>query len=104
MLKYNTTLPDSPAVGRPAPDIRSPYAALGQSHSDVLAARMASSNADYRLAQDRGDADYGTKRRAAEQQLALGGLRQMAQAQQNQASLRDARIGNVTSLLAGLFS
>ncbi|NBW15499.1 MAG: hypothetical protein EBR82_46685, partial [Caulobacteraceae bacterium] len=98
MLTYNTTLPNAPPRGLPAPQIQSPYGRFGSAHSDVLASQMGSNNADYELAKARGELDYATKRQAAEQQLALSGLQQMAQAQQNRNALVNSRVGAVSSL------
>jgi hypothetical protein len=103
MLKYNTSLGFSPPQSLPAPDLQSPYGKYGSTHADLLKSQMMAQNADYDIAKSKGEIDYAVKQQAAERQLALQGLQQMSQAQQNQNSVANARFGMVNSLLSGLF-
>ena len=60
-------------------------------------------NAAYNLEQSKLANDYALKQQDSERQLVLQGLQQMSQAQQNQNSLANSRLGNVSGLLSGLF-
>lgn len=112
MLTYNTQLPfDQPAPnpqrGMEAMQPRSPYGAFGSNHQDVLDYVGAMNAEKYGRAAESMNADYAAKQRAAQQGLALAGLQQMAQAQQNQQELSNSRLQQMTgfagSLLGGLY-
>jgi hypothetical protein len=64
---------------------------------------MGVNNAAYNLEQSKLANDYALKQQDSERQLVLQGLQQMSQAQQNQNSLANSRLGNVSGLLSGLF-
>jgi hypothetical protein len=64
---------------------------------------MGVNNAAYNLEQSKLANDYALKQQDSERQLVLQGLQQMSQAQQNQNSLANSRMGNVSGLLSGLF-
>lgn len=107
MIKYNTQLPFEQPIADPrrAMAPKSPYA--GQNHQDVLN-YVGSMNADaYRRAAENVNNDYAAQQRAAQQGLALAGLQQMAQAQQQGQDLSNNRLSQMTgfanSLLGGLF-
>lgn len=114
MLTYNTQLPSQPPVSPTARasvlaamTAKSPYTAYGQSHQDAMD-RLGSINAEtYASAADRANDEYDAAQRQAQQQLALAGLQQMAQAQQNKNDLGNNRLQQMTgfasSLLGGLF-
>jgi hypothetical protein len=104
VLTYNTTLPFSAPQGLPSPAAQSPFTRYGSTHDDVLRSQMGINNAAYGLEKSRAANDYALKQQEAERQLVLQGLQQMSQAQQNNNSLTNARMGNVSSLLSGLFS
>lgn len=111
MLSYNTKLPYQQPISdtQPAGLVpTSPYGSqYGRNHQDVLN-YVGSMNADaYRRAAEGVNNDYAAQQRAAQQGLALAGLQQMAQAQQNQRDMANNRLGQMTgianSLLGGLF-
>lgn len=86
---------------------KSPYTAYGQSHQDAMD-RLGGINAEtYASAAERANDEYDAAQRQAQQQLALAGLQQMAQAQQNKNDLGNNRLQQMTgfasSLLGGLF-
>ena len=110
-LNYRTELPYQQPVADTQPaglTPKSPYAArYGRNHQDVLN-YVGSMNADaYRRAAENVNNEYAARQRSAQQGLALAGLQQMAQAQQNQTDLANSRIQQMTgfanSLLGGLF-
>lgn len=103
MLTYNTTLPNLPAQSLPIPNLSGPYGGYGSSHQDMLNAQMGQAQANYEIERQKANTDYAMKQQAAERQLVLQGLQQMNEAQQNQNSLANARLGGVGSLLSGLF-
>lgn len=96
MIRYQTSLKNNPPpVNQIASQAReafaqSPYA--GQNHQDVFRGmgQMQSVDMD-RYAQQVSD-DYQNQRQEAERGLALAGLNQMGQAQQNQMSLQNQRM------------
>ena len=104
MLNYNTSIPFSAPQGPPSPAAQTPFTRYGSTHDDVLRAQMGANNAQYALDKSRADNDYALKQQDAERQLVLQGLQQMGHAQQNQNSLMNTRLGNVSGLLSGLFS
>jgi hypothetical protein len=103
MRTYNTTLPFASPQGMPAPSPGSPFTRYGSTPDDVLRAQMGVNNAAYNLEQSKLANDYALKQQDSERQLVLQGLQQMSQAQQNQNSLANSRMGNVSGLLSGLF-
>lgn len=104
MLSYNTTLHNIPPQAIPAPNLESPFARYGSAHQDMLKAQMGVANANYAMDREKANTDYAMKQQEAERQLVLQGLQQMNAAQQNQNSIANARLGNVSSLLSGLFT
>lgn len=115
MLTYNSTLQNQPPVddaqrNQALDDIRrrSPYGIFGQNHQDVLNALTESAasslNTEARLV----NANYQLQQQRAQQQLALSGLQQQAEAEQNQRQLANNRLQNMVgvagNLLGGLFN
>lgn len=103
MLTYNTTLPHVPPQSIQMPNLESPYGKYGSTHQDMLNASMGAANANYEIDRQKATTDFALKQQAAERQLVLQGLQQMGEAQQNQNALTNQRIGNVSSVLSGLF-
>lgn len=107
MLTYNTQLPFEAPVPEPqramaAMKPRSPYTQFGQNHQDVLN-YVGSLNADeYGRAAERVNNQYAAQQRDAQQGLALAGLQQMSQAQQNQQQLGTSRLQQMTGLYSNL--
>lgn len=102
MLNYNTTLPTAgPGFAAP-PKLPSPYAVYGQNHRDVLAGLQSPMDANYGIAQSKANADYDMRKLEAERQLALQGLQQMSQAQQNSNDLANQRFSLLTGTAGGL--
>ena len=114
MLAYDTRLPEGTAIPQDMRAMamrdltaRSPYAAYGQNHQDVLG-YMGSAAADaYSRAADNANVQYAARQQAAQQGLALAGLQHMAQAKQSEQNLANSRLSQMTgfagSLLGGLF-
>lgn len=113
MLNYETTLqaqpPVSPAMRQKAVagmHLKSPYGYSPQ-HQDLLNGLADQNAANYEMGADRANSRFGVQKLQAQRDLALQGLQQMAQAQQNQAELANARSGMgygiVSNLLSGLF-
>lgn len=111
MLRYTTQLPFEQPVAdtRPAGlTPTSPYGqAYGRNHQDVLNHAGAINADSYRRAAENVNNEYAAQQRAAQQGLALAGLQQMAQSQQNQQELANSRLNQMTgfagSLLGGLY-
>lgn len=109
MLTYNTTLPNSPPFeptqltsALDGLKIRSPYKQFGSTHQDALN-WLGDNNANvYRRAADRANTEYAMRQQEAESQLALAGLQQMNEAQQNQRSLQNSRLQQMTGVVGGL--
>ena len=87
--------------------MKSPYAAYGQQHQDILTAMGDQNAAQYDLSAERANMDMEQKKAAAQRDFALQGLQQMSQARQNQADYANSRsalgYGLVSNLLSGLF-
>lgn len=86
----------------------SPYAGrYNANHADVLRSLSGSNAAKFALQSGAANADYGLAYQNAENELALAGLRNTFQQQQNDQSLRNQRLQNMygfaSSLLGGLF-
>lgn len=109
MLTYNTTLQNSAPGSAPLDGLRlkSPYSKYGSNHQDILNSMGDAAAADYDVAQSKANAAYTLSQQDAQNQIALRGLRQMAEAQQNQQSLYNTRlqnmVGSANNLLGGLF-
>lgn len=88
--------------------IESPYAQYNQNHRDILSGLADAAEATYAANSSKAQSEFDLKKQEAQNQLALQGLQQMAQAQQNAANLSNTRLGNVTGfasdLLRGLFT
>jgi hypothetical protein len=115
MLTYNSSLQDR----RPYSDTQraaamadmrqpSPYAQFGQNHQDVLAALNDNAATVLDMEAYKTNANYALRQQDAQRQLALAGLRQQAEAEQNQRDLGTNRLqmmtGFANNLLGGLFS
>lgn len=109
MLQYTSTLPNQPPIDGASRNAaldairkRSPFSAFGQNHQDVLDAlaerQAAELNSEARMA----NTDYALRQQQAQRQLALEGLNQMAQAQQNQNSLSNTRMQNMVGFAGGM--
>jgi hypothetical protein len=113
MLTYNTELQAQPPISQQELSramsglkIRSPYGYSPQ-HQDVLNALGDENAANYQLNADKANSAFGVQKLQAQRDLALQGLQQMAQAQQQQSDLANTRTGMglnfASSLLSGLF-
>jgi hypothetical protein len=84
----------------------SPFAQPG-SHADVYASLASKNATDYDRAVQMQDAEQVQRARDAQQQLALRGLEQASQQQQNMTGLANRRMemssGYLNSILGGLF-
>lgn len=111
MLNYKTQLPFEQPISdtQPAGLVpTSPYGrAYGRNHQDVLNYAGAMNADAYRRAAENVNNNYAAQQRAAQQGLALAGLQQMAQSQQNRQELANSRLNQMTgfasSLLGGLY-
>lgn len=85
-----------------------PYRGYGQNQQDILNAMEGGNAAGLNMEATKANTDYELQKQQAEQQIALAGLQQMSQAQQQQNQLATQRLGNMTGaispLLGGLFS
>jgi hypothetical protein len=106
MLQYHTPLSYQPPV---SPDTRAQATnamrrgapmSFGQNAMDVYNGAASSNIANYSRAADMANMDYSVAHQKAQRELALGGLRQMADAQQSQTQLQNTL---ASSLLGGLF-
>ena len=113
MLTYNSTLQNTPPItaGMQAQATampRSPFTAFGKNHQDVLRSLYSANAANLDLQAQKTNTDYELAQQQAQRQLALSGLQQMAEAQQNQNALANRRlqslIGVASPLLQGLFN
>lgn len=113
MLTYNSSLQNNPPIDPdyPAMDAvrkRSPFTAFRQNHQDVFSAMGARQATALELEAQKANTDYALQQQQAQRDLALAGLTNMSQAQQNQTNLDTARLQNMVgfanSLLGGLFS
>jgi hypothetical protein len=97
MLRYQTSLQNTPPQVAQAPLATSPYAGLN--HQDVFRSMGQAQAVDLdRYAQQTEDA-YRSRQQAAERELALSGLTMMGQGQQNQANLANQRMQMLLSNL-----
>jgi hypothetical protein len=109
MLTYNTSLQDSSPGYAPLSGLRlqSPYSKYGSNHQDILNSMGDAAAADYDVAQSKSNAAYTLSQQEAQNQLALRGLNQMAEAQQNRSNVYNTRLQNMfgvaNNLLGGLF-
>lgn len=106
MLRYDTNLPYAPPVSEKGMTdalqglrVQSPYKKFGSAHQDTLGWMGDNNAATYQQAAQRANLDYGMKQQEAERGLALAGLQQMAQAQQNAQSLSNSRLQNMTGIV-----
>jgi len=107
MLTYNSSFnPQSPYTPQQRADalaglrMQSPYAAYGQNQQDILNAAGDANAAAFDIEASK----TSIARMQAQQQLALSGLQQMAQAESQQRQLANSRLGMVNPLLQGLFT
>lgn len=115
MLTYNSTLQDKQPYAdhqRSAAlaDMRqrSPYTQMGQNHQDVLGALTDSAATSLDMQAYKANTDYSLQQQDAQRQLALAGLRQQAEAEQNERDLATNRLqmmtGFANNVLGGLFT
>lgn len=109
MLQYTSTLPDRPPIDDAARNAalgsiraRSPFDSFGQNHQDVLDALAERQAAELNSQARRANTDYTLQQQQAQRQLALEGLNQMGQAEQNQNSLANTRLQNMVGFAGGL--
>lgn len=113
MLTYDTTLQAQPPVSQSDRQkavkgmrVKSPYPYSSQ-HQDLLNGLADQNAANYEMGADRANSSFGVQKLQAQRDLALQGLQQMSQAQQNQMDYATARTGMgyglVSNLLSGLF-
>jgi len=84
--------------------MRSPYAAYGQNQQDILDSAGSINAAGFDAAASKANSDAELQQLQAKQALALSGLQQMSQAEDQQRKLASSRLGVVSPLLQGLFS
>ena len=112
MLNYTTELQAQPPVSQSdmaramkGLKIKSPYGYSPQ-HQDLLNALGDQNAANYALEADKANSRFGVQKLQAQRDVALQGLQQLAQAQQQQADLANTRSGTslnfASSLLSGL--
>lgn len=106
-LSYNTQLPYAPpvqdrsaALGGLAAAPRHPQ--LGSAYGDLSRAYAVENMGNYNRNADQLNFGYESQRAAAQQGLALSGLRQMADEQQRQRDLTASRLQNMRSALGAL--
>lgn len=113
MLTYNSSLQNNPPIepGYPAMGEirkRSPFVPFGRNHQDVYQALGDRQANAIDMEAQKANADYALQQQQAQRELALAGLTNMSQAQQNQTNLDTARLQNMVgfanSLLGGLFN
>jgi len=115
MLQYQSQFnPPTPYTQQQRSDalaglhMQSPYKAYGQNQQDILNAAGDANAASLDAAATKANSDFELQRLQAQQQLALTGLQQMSQGQQQQNQLATQRLGVANSfispLLQGLFS
>ena len=115
MLTYNSSLQNRPPVSDQQRNAalaeirqRSPYTQFGQNHQDVLGALTENAATVLDMEAYKTNTDYALKQQEAQRQLALAGLRQQAEAEQNQRDMATNRLqmmaGFANNLLGGLFS
>lgn len=109
-FQYQTSLKNQPPVTpqmRALDGLVSPYQYPG-AHSDVMKSRAGQIAADYNVASDRANTDYSLAQQQAENQLALQGLSNLAQDQENQRNAYQKRMdmmrGLQGSILGGMFN
>lgn len=84
--------------------LRAPYAGYGRNQQDILNATGDANAASFGVATSKANSDIGLSRMQAQQQLALAGLQQLAQARQQRDQLATQRLGVLNPLLGSLFS
>lgn len=114
MLEYTSYL----SQGQPAPQAtvakaqaafsaRSPYAAYGPAHNDIMRSAGRENAALFDLAASKANTDFSLQEQQARNQLALAGLQQMGQQQDYERQLANSRMASVNgifnSLLGGLY-
>jgi hypothetical protein len=106
-LNYTSSLQNAPPSASVNPaGIKAvpPFAQYGSTYTDLMRAYGDRNAAQYALDASKADTQYELQRQKATQDLALQGLQQMSQAQQNQQSLGNQQLGTQTSFLSSLLS
>lgn len=114
MITYDSTLKNTPPVATPtsfpamtALATKSPYAG-NQNQQDVLRSLATNAASNLDMSAYRANTDYALAQQQARNQLALSGLQNMYEAQQNERNLGMQSLRNMTGfandLLSGLFS
>lgn len=108
MLRYDTRLPFAPPVTQQGIEdavqgmkIKSPYKGYGSAHQDTLDWMGDNNAANYRQSADRANFDYAAKQQAGAREMALQGLQQMSQAQQNEQGVQNSRLQNMIGVIGG---
>jgi hypothetical protein len=106
-LSYNTQLPFQPPVSDRSPALKGLASAprhpqYGSNYGDLTRAYAVENMGAYNRAADQASFNYDVARTGAQQGLALGGLRNMAEEQQRQRDLTSARLQNMRTALGAL--
>lgn len=115
MITYDSSLKNTPPVATPtqfpaleALQAKSPYHPTNQNQQDVLRGLAAGATPTLNMEAYQANSNYALAQQQARQQLALSGLQNMYQAQQNERDLGLRSLQNMTgfynNLLSGLFS
>lgn len=115
MISYTSSLQNIPPVAPPpaAPALsavarKSPYPSFSAHHQDVLRGLASTATPALNMQAYAANADYALEQQQARQALALSGLQQQAEAQQQDRNLGVQQLRNMTgvysNLLSGLFS
>jgi hypothetical protein len=109
MLQYTGSIQSLPPVDDASRNAalgairkRSPFTSFGQNHQDVLDALGERAAATLGTESRRANADYLLQQQNAQRQLALSGLNQLAQSQQNDNQLANTRLQNMVGFAGGL--
>lgn len=106
-LTYNTHLPFQPPVQDRSAALRGlasapQHAGYGSNYGDLNRELAVENMSNYNRAADQANFNYDVSRTAAQQGLALAGLRNMAEEQQRQRDLGMARLQNMRTALGAL--
>lgn len=106
-LNYDTRLPRQPPAPTRQPALQGLASApdqpgYGSNYGDLNRAYAVENMRSYNRAADQANFAYDAQRTGAQQQLALGGLQNMAQEQQRQRDLAAGRLQNLQSALGAL--
>jgi len=107
MYSYQSSLQSAPPQYRPLDGLVSPYGEYPASHTDAFNSRAGQAAADYNVARDRGNTDYGLDFQLAQNALVLQGLNTLAGQREQQQDVRQSRLdlmrGLRNNIIGGLF-